>query len=470
MTARAAAALALLAACGSVSVVDDAGLDEADASVADAAVADAGAPDAGATDAGAVDAGPPDAGPFDAGAADAGLADAGLADAGDSRPVLYPAGATHSPLTEAVAGHLRAIASRRPARERALSKIGDSQTVSTSFLNCFAGSSITLGANAPLQPTLDAFRDGGTFNRTSLSATVGWSAFSALQGAPTPLEQELSANDPRYGVVMFGSNDVELMNIDRYGRDMFTITDQLIDAGVVPLLTSFPPRDDKPSADAVVPRYNAVVRGIAQARQVPFVDLHRELLPLPSHGLGGDQLHLNASPSGSCRFDAAGLQYGQNVRNALTLQVLARARGALLSTPAPDATAPHLAGSGTATDPFVIPSLPFSDVRDTRRDGANVISTYSGCAAAQDESGPELYYRLDLPAATNLRAFVISLGTGDIDVHLLGAGTGPGDCLARNDKVVTRAGATGTLHLALDTFVSGGVPQRGGYLLVVMAD
>lgn len=452
-----------LCACGGVTVVEDGGVD-VDAGVTEdsGTSPDASTPDAGPADSGTPDAGTPDAGPRDSGTV--------TADAGDLRPVLYPGGQTHSPLTDAVAANLRAIAARRTARERALSKVGDSQTVSPSFLNCFAGANITLGANAPLQPTLDAFRDGGTFARVSLAATVGWSAFSALAGAPSPLTQELAANDPRYAVVMFGSNDTQLMNLDRYASDLFAITDQLIDAGVVPLLTAFPPRDDSAAADAVVPRYNAVVRGIAQARQVPFIDLHRELLPLPSHGLGPDQLHLNASPTGACRLDAAGLQYGQNTRNALTLQALARARGALLSSPAPDATAPHLQGSGTAADPFVIPSLPFADLRDTRREGTNVISTYPGCAAAQDESGPELYYRLTLPTAMNLRAAVVSLGTADIDVHLLSPGLTGADCVARNDKTVARSGATGTLHLALDTFASGGVPQRGEYLLVVVAD
>ena len=79
---------------------------------------------------------------------------------------------------------------------------------------------------------------------------------------------------------------------------MLEIADRLIADGVIPILSSVPPRDDNATADLEVPRYNAVVRGIAQALQVPFIDYHFSLLPLPKHGLGGDKLHPSAYVAG----------------------------------------------------------------------------------------------------------------------------------------------------------------------------
>src|SRR4029079_7772072 len=125
-----------------------------------------------------------------------------------------------------------------------------------------------------------------SFDRTSLSATIGWSAFSPLQGMPTPLQQELDAAQPRYATVMFGTNDVGFGDTHMFGRNMFTLIDAIASQGVVPIISSVPPRDDSASIDAWVPRYNLVARGIAQARKVPFIDLHRELLNVPAHGLG----------------------------------------------------------------------------------------------------------------------------------------------------------------------------------------
>ena len=396
-------------------------------------------------------------------------------DAGTAGPVRYPDGLRHSPLTASVAARLRGVLSTS-ATEDVFAKVGDSITVSTKFMHCLANpASLVLDGRAHLQPTVDHFRAGKAgsttpFDRVSLAAGVGWRTEQVLAGTPAPVDQELNALAPRAALLMLGTNDMGFNDLDTYGRDMFTLVDKMLARGVVPILSTVPPRGDSTTADARVPRYNAVVRGIAQARQVPYVDLHRELEPLPSRGLGPDGVHLTAA-SNACDFGAAGLAYAQNTRNLLNLEALYRLRGALTGAPAPDAAPAGLEGSGTAEDPFVIPSLPFVDSRDTRTAGINRLSSYPGCNSTADESGPELYYRLDVPGAPiNLRAHVISLGDSDMDVHLLGAGQTGSDCLVRNNKVITRAGVQGRSYLSIDTYASAGQPLPGEYLLVVLAD
>ncbi|MEW6430051.1 MAG: SGNH/GDSL hydrolase family protein [Myxococcota bacterium] len=446
---------------------------EEDGGDVDAGVSVDAGPDAGEVDAGDEDAGLPDAGADDAGSPDAGAVDAGR------QVLVYPVGPLHSPLTPEVAAHLRAVAARGPGlADDVFAKVGDSNTVNTNYLSCFAGTNVDLAGRTALQPALDAFR-GGTagattpFNRVSLAATVGWSAGAALAGSPSPLEREVAAISPRFATVMFGTNDVGFQDPYAFGRNLFTIADTLLAQGVVPIFTSVPRRDDSAAAGVWVPRYNLVTRGVAQARRVPFVDLYEALETVPAHGLGGDGVHLNVyAPSGArgCVLTPAGLGYGHNTRNLLTLEALARARGAVLGEAAPDATAPLRGGDGTLASPIVIDGLPFVDVRDTRVDGERRVASYPGCASAANESGPEVLYRLELAQPATVRAFVVSLSGVDVDVHLLSA---PGDgqaCLARNDKVVVRALAAGTSWLALDTYVSGGVELAGEYLLAVLVD
>ena len=126
-----------------------------------------------------------------------------------------------------------------------------------------------LGAREHLRPTLDLYRSGsvgGTdpYRRGSLAATVGWSASAALSGSPSPLSRELDAARPRAATVMFGTNDIQSRDIFRYGANLLDITDQAIARGVIPILSTVPPRDDNADADLWVPRYNAVVLGVAR--------------------------------------------------------------------------------------------------------------------------------------------------------------------------------------------------------------
>lgn len=421
------------------------------------------------------------------------MADAGRSnaedDAGAGRtesPPLYPAIRTHSPITPAVGANLRRIAALGPQQSGAVfAKVGDSHTVSRSFLHCFAGANVDLGGRTELGPALERFRKGVAgattpFDRESLAAKVGWSAWSVIAagaGPGSPLAQERLAIKPRYAVVMFGTNDLESRNLGGFAENLLSIVDELIAAGTVPLLSSIPPRDDDAADDAWVPRYNAVARGVAQARQVPFMDLHRELLALPGHGTAGDGIHLDTHVAGGarpCALTSDGLRHGNNVRNLVTLESLSRAAFALDGSP-PDGAAPSLRGAGTRDDPFAIDALPFTDLRSTATAGTSRIDRYPGCGAAQDESGPEVLYRLVLPRQTLVRAMVFSRGGADIDVHVLdGSASGEG-CRARDDKGVSVMLPAGTWHLSLDSFVpkGGGArakPLSGEYLLAVLAD
>ena len=396
-------------------------------------------------------------------------------------PARYPENRTHSPITPAVAARLKAIAKAGPSlKPRVFAKVGDSITVSKSFLHCYGAAGSNLGSHGSLAGTVNHFNlalSGGTnsFNRTSLAATVGWSAWAPIKGSPSALDKELAAISPRLAVVMYGTNDIQAKSILSYADNMLDLVDRLLKAGVVPLLSTIPPRLDATWADLEVPRYNAVVRGIAQGRQVPLMDLHRELNKLPGKGMAGDGIHLNAlwtaGGQGACDLGASGLLKGYNTRNLLTLQALDRARAVLVDNkPAPDPAGPKLKGAGTIPDPLTIDALPFMDLRDTSKSASKKINVYPGCNSTADESGPEVIYQLKLSKAATLRAMVFDRGTVDVDVHLLGSTISGAACLQRGHHEVSAALKAGTYHLSLDSFTKSGKAMAGEYLLVVMAE
>lgn len=400
--------------------------------------------------------------------------DATPADAALEGPPPYPADRLHSPLTPWIAERLRAIAERAPRAADVFAKIGDSITVSRAFLHCFGTDAFELDGRDALWPTIAHFQAGDAagadpFRRESAAASVGWSVQSALRGDPAPVDVELDALDPRFAVVMFGTNDIQARDLDGYAGHLWTLVDRLIDGGVIPLLSTVPPRDDDAEADAWVPRYNAVVRAVAQGRQVPLVDLHRALLPLPDHGLGPDRLHPNTAPTGACDLRPDGLRFGYNTRNLLTITALDRARRAL-ETPAPDPPARAIDATGGADDPIPITALPFTDLRDTRDSPHRALDAYPGCQAPQDESGPEYVYALHLDRPTIVRARVFDRGDVDVDLHLLAAPDDPGACLDRDHHTLEASLAAGTWYFAIDTYVDGAGERSGEFLFTLIED
>jgi len=402
-------------------------------------------------------------------------------------PARYATDRTHSPLSPWVVDRLRSLRDGASGPDdHVFAKIGDSITVSVQFLHCFASSDpdlLDLSEQADatsLQAAIDHFSvavTGGTetWNRESIASTVGWSAFSALAGDPSPLDQELAALNPRVAVVMFGTNDIGIDNLEGYAGDMLDIVDQLLARGTIPILSTIPPRDDDPAADAKVPLYNGVVRGIAQGRQVPLVDLHRELAVLPYHGLGPDGVHptVHRTTGGAargCWFTRSALEHGYNVRNLLTLQALDRVRRHVLldaPEPAPDPPFSPIQGDGSPTSPFVIDALPFNDLRSTADSPHRDNDSY-GCSPETDESGPELSYRLQLDAAGRIRAAVHDRGSVDVDLHVLDASGDPSTgCLARDHRVVELDLDAGEYVIVVDTYVSGGSELSGEFLLTV---
>jgi hypothetical protein len=380
-----------------------------------------------------------------------------------SRAARYPSFETQSPITAFVAGRIREIAANGETDSQSVAKVGDSITVSNQFFHCFANSSDSVSPE--IDRTVEQFSG---FDRTSLAAGVGWSSVMTLSGSPSPLQQEIDAVAPSVAVVMYGTNDAEGGNLDAYGGNLLSIVDTLIASGVVPIVSTIPPREYNAN-DARVPFYNAMARAVAQARQVPLVDLHRELLPLPGYGLGGDGLHPRGV-GGGCDFSATGMQAGYNVRNRVTIEAVDRVRRVLDgSVDYFDESAPQWVGEGTRSSPYQIPigSLPIAHAADTRLSQERHNAAYS--CGTSNEGGSEVWYQLSLSQEQALRITVADRGDVDVDVHLLSGSTEASACVDRDDRTLDLVVPAGEHYLVVDTYISGGVEKSGEFLLTIAA-
>jgi hypothetical protein len=331
-------------------------------------------------------------------------------------PARYPFDRTHSPIDVSVVARLRAIAGENPGlRADAFAKVGDSITASTDFLHCFQSPAKTvLGEHSALASVIERFRATGSFDRASDAARIGWSAWKVVVGSPSPLEREIAANEPRFALVQYGTNDIQLGQIHRFADNLFEIVDRLGARGTIPILFTIPARRDSAEANLWVPRYNAVIRGIAQARQVPLVDYHRELSSRPNSGLAKDGIHPSTFQGkhgrNACALEPRGLEHGYNLRNLLALQALDRALRALEGeTLDPPASA--------SDDARTVTRLPFIDAPSF---ASGATAEAAGCGS--EPSRPRVEYRLRLEHAVSLRATGFDR-RGEVDLLLETGGT-----------------------------------------------
>ena len=351
-------------------------------------------------------------------------------------------------------------------------------------MQCFQSDAAIKELPPELLPTLMHFRleDLGMgvtpFDRVSVAAQAGFTSMDLVTGMPTPINDEIAAIFPRFAHIMVGTHDLEKdqpAELYTFADSLLGTVDTLMTIGVVPILSTIPQRSDLPLKDVFVPRYNAVVRAVAQGRQVPLVDLNRELAMLPNLGLtdmGDLSVFVSAMLDRPCHFSESALQNGYNERNLEDLRALDRAKQVVVDNVAElDPPGPRLKGAGTPDDPYQIPGLPFVDLQTTEGSPSDSFDAYTGaCNAVQDESGPERVYRFELEKEAMLRVMVFDRNMVDVDVHVL-AEPAADKCLKRDDREVTGPLKVGTYYVVVDSF-AGMVAEgaAGEYMLVVMTD
>jgi hypothetical protein len=308
-----------------------------------------------------------------------------------------------------------------------------------------------------------------------MAARSGYSAGWAIDGDPSPLQQEIEATHPRFAIIHYGTNDMGLGStyasaMLSYYENMESMLAQLIELGIIPVLTGISPRLDSASANLWVSSYNALIRGMAEAHQVPFIDLYFATQELADQGMGSDGLHLNGYSGGSCVLTEDGLEHGYNMRNLIVLEALDRLRWTVIDeVDGLDPTGPPMQGEGLLWDPWIVDRLPFTHRSDTTWSESSELDLYRGCDSDSDESGPERVYRLDLDEETAIRALVLDRGEVDIDLHILGPAGSEDDCWERGHNLVETTLPAGSWLISMDSWVDDeSISHEGEYQLVLI--
>ena len=217
------------------------------------------------------------------------------------------------------------------------SKVGDSITVNSGFLNVFGTRHYALHEYGYLQGVIEHYESGwarthNPFANVSLAAGVGWTSLHMVQSDladaelcgvdESPLECEYRHVRPSLAIIMLGTNDVPSMPSEIFESSMRQIIEISLEQGIIPLVSTIPPMH-RSGMEARVAAFNAMLADLAEEYQVPLVDYWSSLLALPNQGIGSDGVHpTNAPGQDDGNLSAANLEYGIPVRNLTTLQAL----------------------------------------------------------------------------------------------------------------------------------------------------
>jgi hypothetical protein len=221
------------------------------------------------------------------------------------------------------------------------SRLGDCMTENEHFLIPFGDGDFDLGAHTDLAPTIARFsqqpaRTGqswskNSFGTPSLAAAGGFNVAAPLDATwadpnwctagESPFACELRVARPSIVVLMFGTNDVAATTPADFDFYLRSLVHDALDAGVVPLLSTFPMRPEDPEKTLLL---NRIVVAVARDYRIPVMNLFRALESLPGRGVDpNDTIHLSVPPDGRTDvLDDAHLRFGFPVRNLVTLQAL----------------------------------------------------------------------------------------------------------------------------------------------------
>lgn len=227
----------------------------------------------------------------------------------------------------------------RGNRAGVFSKVGDSITVATHFLQPVGQGIYNLAAYSYMEPTIQAFsgtlaRSDNAFRNQSLAAMIGWTTADVLRPGngdsrlcvawESPLNCEYRLVRPAIAFIMFGTNDVEFMSPEVFHVRLSEVVRRTLAYDIIPVLSTIPPR---PGFERAVTAFNAQIKALSVEYSIPLIDYGRAMADLPDFGLDVDDVHPGIPPlgyDGAADFKRSNLPYGYVIRNLLTLQALHR--------------------------------------------------------------------------------------------------------------------------------------------------
>ncbi len=217
-------------------------------------------------------------------------------------------------------------------------QVGDSITVAGQFLTQIGNGNYNLGTYSRYSGVISYFsgpngRGHNPFDPPLLAAGNGWSTFDVLDpdftnGAfcrpgESPLRCEYRLVRPSVALIMLGTNDAGGVTTTDYTANLHRIVEVSIEMGVIPVLSTLPPRQVDVAFPGIIDQYNRIIVSTARSYDIPLWNYWQALQGLPNRGLSADGVHPSTPPDNlNAHFDDEHLQYGFPVRNLTALQVL----------------------------------------------------------------------------------------------------------------------------------------------------
>ena len=257
----------------------------------------------------------------------------------------------------------------RGNQEGVFAKIGDSNSSVPGFLLAVGCGDIVYGRWESLRPIVERWSAtpvphgwelegcdvSNSFTRVGSANFPGWRTSDLLRGhRPRPPECqppddlavrcELMQVKPSVALVMIGTNDMLLDDggtIDPSGLEHFRpnlrrLIREIVDAGVIPVLSTLPPRRHPPISEPLPPVWNEAIIEVAAEEQVPLWNYWRDLQDKPQFGMSYDWLHPSVAPTGGGDLRDRAMDWGFNVRNLGALRVLEKVGRIVLDGGPPD--------------------------------------------------------------------------------------------------------------------------------------
>lgn len=269
--------------------------------------------------------------------------DAAFAKAG-SGSLTVNIGAKDNPIPFEVPYHIRSIYQQglqMGNRADVFTKVGDCESAGAGFLRAFGYNSYqyNLGDYGSLQSVIDRYDStspradaDNSFTYTGVAAHNGFTVWAVLDSRwadrrvcnknESPLECEYRLTKPAVAIIMLGSADLHVMDMQQFQDGLRHIVIYTLNSGTVPILSTFP---GHPERYEQTKAFNWAMTVVAQEFGVPVMDLWQGLQYLPNQGMVADGFHMTAPPDD----DLAGIftqryleNYGMTIRNLMSLQAL----------------------------------------------------------------------------------------------------------------------------------------------------
>ncbi len=209
-----------------------------------------------------------------------------------------------------------------------VTKLGDSNSASYNYLPPVVDADYNLGPYQFLADTVQFY--GESFQTGSIAARVGMNAFSIFdpiwaeqdqcEANESPIQCEYRVTQPAIALIMFGPNDLKALNTEQYREQLSLIVEYSKRHGVIPILLTFSSNPKEDTWFQAV-RFNLIILDVAEAYDVPVINLWSAARNLPHYGIGSDNIHLTAAGT-NVELGKHESRYGIALQNLIVLTTL----------------------------------------------------------------------------------------------------------------------------------------------------